>query len=206
MEENHLRPLFLRGIYSQASGQAYVMMLQEITGERRLPIVIGHLEAQSIECRLRELIPPRPLTHDLMASTMRAAGLRLIKVILHRLESGVYAADMHVATPRGEELILDARSSDAIAMAIRLDAPILAPDSLLDETAAQVQTTKIKITPRRPRPSEASPAPKPASDLHHLSIPQLQEELQKAVAEEDYERASLLKQEIERRDGQKPGA
>lgn len=184
----------LMGIrYSPQNAGIYALILQEDGGDRCLPIVIGTSEAQSIECKLQEIITPRPLTHDLMINIMRAFGLQLHRVELKRLDSGVYAADLYLSDEE-REVMLDSRSSDAIALAIRVGAPIFAPASLLNEVGIRkVSSHSVKV-------SDASPST--SSDSTHYSgktDSELQNLLNEAVDSEMYEEAARIKQIIDMR-------
>lgn len=142
-------PLRLIGItYNQIESGVYAVILEEIGGNRRIPIVIGYPEAQAIECKLQEIRTPRPLTHDLMKSMMQTFGLKLRCVDIHKLPSGVFAANLVMESSDGELHKIDSRSSDAIALAIRCDAPIYTSADVLEESG---------FTPR----GNAAPAPAP---------------------------------------------
>ena len=118
--------------YNQIENGVYAVILQEVNGTRRVPIIIGFPEAQSIECKLQEIATPRPLTHDLMVNLMSTFGISLREVEIYRLPSGVFAAEL-VLYANGERRIVDSRSSDAIALAIRVGAPIYTSVQVLDE-------------------------------------------------------------------------
>lgn len=120
--------------YNQIESGVYALILEEVNGRRRIPIVIGYPEAQSIECKLQDIRTPRPLTHDLMKHIMDVFGLTLSCVDIRKLPTGVFAADLLMEGPDGELHKIDARSSDAIALAIRADAPIYTSAEVLDES------------------------------------------------------------------------
>lgn len=121
--------------YSQIESGVYALILEEVNGDRRIPIVIGYPEAQAIECKLQEVNPPRPLTHDLMRMMMERFGLRLSCVDIRKLDSGVFAADLLIEGPDGELMKIDARSSDAIALALRTGAPIYTSTEVLETSS-----------------------------------------------------------------------
>ncbi len=183
--------LALAGItYSQINSGVYGLILQEVGGDRRLPIVIGNAEAHSIECKLQAIITPRPLTHDLMVNILRAFGLKLEKVIIKRLDSGVYAADLNLMLD-DRCIVIDARSSDAVALAIRVGAPIYASSKLLDEVGI-----------RKKQPTSSAKQQKPVAkkaDYSANTLPQLQSMLTDAVENERYEDAAEIKREIQSR-------
>lgn len=132
MKKRH--KLRLVGItYNQIESGVYALILEEINGNRRIPIVIGFPEAQAIECKLQEIKTPRPLTHDLMKSIMNVFDIKLSCVDIKRLSNGVFAADLVMESQDGELHKIDARSSDAIALAIRTGAPIYTTEDVLEE-------------------------------------------------------------------------
>ena len=119
--------------YSQIESGVYAVILEEIDGVRRIPIVIGFPEAQAIECHLQEIKTPRPLTHDMMKNMMESFGLQLKCIDIHKLPTGVFAADLVIENPDGELKKIDSRSSDAISLAIRCNAPIFTTAEVLEE-------------------------------------------------------------------------
>lgn len=132
MKKRH--ELRLIGItYNQIESGVYALILEEVNGERRVPIVIGFPEAQAIECKLQEVKTPRPLTHDLMKTLIETFHLNLLCVDIYKLPSGVFAANLVIEGADGEIHKLDARSSDAIALAIRTGSPIYTTADVLDE-------------------------------------------------------------------------
>ena len=195
--------LKLTGItYNQIESGVYALILEEEQSGRRLPIIIGYPEAQAIECKLQEIVTPRPLTHDLMVSVFDTFGISLKSVVIRKLPNGVFAADL---TLQNEETIrtVDARSSDAVALAIRVGAPIYTTSEVLDEASylpEEKQTeerTRPSSTPSRRRPGNTPPpSPEKLSDMPDSMLAQL---MQKAVEEENYEEAAKIKSEIERR-------
>lgn len=128
--------------YNQIESGVYAVILEEVNGERRIPIVIGYAEAQAIECKLQEVKPPRPLTHDLMKSILDKFTLTLQAVEIYKLPNGVFAADLLVEGPDGELRRIDSRSSDALALAIRTDAPIYTSTEVLEESGFMPRTGK----------------------------------------------------------------
>ncbi|MDE6423105.1 MAG: bifunctional nuclease family protein, partial [Muribaculaceae bacterium] len=109
--------------YNQIESAVYALILQQVGTSRRIPIIIGYLEAQAIECKLQEVATPRPLTHDTMAASLAAFGISLVRVEIRKLPNGVFAADLVFSDGKIEKVI-DSRSSDAVALAIRVGAPI----------------------------------------------------------------------------------
>lgn len=193
-------PLELIGItYNQVESGVYALILQEEDGERRLPIVIGYPEAQAIECKLQNVQTPRPLTHDLFLNTLAQFGLELLEVRINRLPNGIFAADMVWQGADGRIEEVDARSSDAISMAIRAGAPIFTSEKVLSEAG---------FTPgdkdRKQRDDSKSGNTKKVyseSPLTSQTTEALTKALAKAVENEDYEKAGEIKKELDKRNG-----
>lgn len=188
-QSEDLRKLRIIGItYSPAQSGIYAIILQEEDSKRRIPIAIGQTEAQAIQCKLQDIITPRPLTHDLAVNIMRAYGIHIDAIVIRRTAKGIYTADIHLVD-NSREITLDARSSDAIALAIRFGAPIYAPEELLSTVSDQ------------PAP-DAKQSPKGNPDmtiLDGIPTPQLQKMLAQAVEKEQYEMAQRIKNEIDKR-------
>lgn len=193
MDENV--ELKLVGItYNQIESGVYALILEDIVMHRRLAIVIGYPEAQSIECHLQRVRTPRPLAHDMMVSMLNELDASLLRVDIHRLKSGPYAGKLTIVNSRGEIREIDSRSSDAIALAIRVGAPIFTTNSLLEKEGyiPKSNTTKSAQTPR------SGTAGKPKYP-DNMPLSQLQQLLAQYVEEENYEAAAEIKREIERR-------
>lgn len=188
--------------YNQIESGVYAVILREAAGERRIPIIIGYPEAQAIECKLQDVVTPRPLTHDMMINFMTSFGISLKEIFIKRLPNGVFGADL-VFSDGENTRIVDARSSDGIALAIRAGAPIYTSEEVLTEAGFLPEETRKK--PRQPRrvdrPSvEKKPAATPRQrNLSELTIDELNAEMQKAAENEDYEKAAEIKAEINRR-------
>jgi uncharacterized protein len=195
-------PLIIKGIsYSQAQNGAYALILEEESGERKLPIVIGAFEAQAIAVALEEdLKPPRPLTHDLFKNTLNRFDVHLDYVLIHKLKEGVFYASL-ICSKDGKEEIIDARTSDAVALAARFGAPIHTYSTILDQAGITFSSLDMNVKKNPPSDPEsvssaASPLP---SNYRSYSEKQLQAALKKAVSDEDYEKAAALRDELERR-------
>lgn len=130
--------------YNQIESGVYAVILEEVYGLRRLPIVIGYAEAQAIECKLQEVRTPRPLTHDLMKSILESFDLNLHAIEIYKLPNGVFAADLLIEDKEGTLKRIDSRSSDALALAIRFDAPIYTSSEVLDESGFSPRNTGKK--------------------------------------------------------------
>ncbi len=184
---------------SPSSPGAYALILKEVSGERRLPIIIGQFEAQAIALELEGIKPPRPLTHDLVKNVLDSLGTTLSDVIVSELREGTFFARLNVEGNSVSHEI-DARPSDAIAVAIRFGVPIYVSETVMEEAATVPETdegeqqTESQSEGERPKkPRERSPAYTKESKME-----QLQKELTDAVGREDYERAAKLRDEIRR--------
>jgi len=175
---------------SPASGGAYALILKEINGNRRLPIIIGAFEAQSIALEMEGIKPPRPLTHDLMKNIIDSLGVAVAEVIISELRDGTFYAKLSLeATSVNQEV--DSRPSDAIALAVRFGVPIFVSDKVMDEASFLPESEEAVAGKSSPE-SEKAISPK----LSKLEI--LRNQLKEAVEREEYERASKLRDEIKR--------
>ena len=175
---------------SPASGGAYALILKEINGNRRLPIIIGAFEAQSIALEMEGIKPPRPLTHDLMKNIIDSLGVAVAEVIISELRDGTFYAKLSLeATAVNQEV--DSRPSDAIALAVRFGVPIFVSDKVMDEASFLPESEEAVAGKSSPE-SEKAISPK----LSKLEI--LRNQLKEAVEREEYERASKLRDEIKR--------
>jgi len=201
--------LNIKGIsYSQTQSGAYALILSEVDGQRKLPIVIGAFEAQSIAIALeKDIQPPRPLTHDLFKNFSDRFDIIVKQVIIHKLVDGVFYASLICQRDAVEEVI-DARTSDAIALALRFSAPIFTYKNIL-EKAGIILKTDSKKEDDEDLPEDVllfedlefeAEDTKPSDDSFSTkSIEELQKLLTKAVANEDYETAAKLRDEISKR-------
>ena len=191
------KQLIIRGIsYSQTQSGAYALLLEHEETGVKLPVVIGNFEAQSISLGLeKDLRPPRPLTHDLFTKFVNSTHYTLESVIIYQIIDGVFFSNLNFKnTENGEELILDARTSDAVAMAVRFDAPIYTTEQVLNEAGILLE---IDNNSELPEPEEALESE--TSDLKKLSTEELQILLDDAVREEDYDSAMEIQEELKRR-------
>jgi uncharacterized protein len=182
---------------SPASNNAYALILKEIDGNRRLPIIIGAFEAQAIALEMEGVLPPRPMTHDLIKSVIDTLGGVLSEVVINELRDGTFYARLIFDSPYSE---IDARPSDAIAIAVRATVPIYVHSDILDETGLIPQEEEndysnendenINIF-RNKKGKEEGQAPKSRADY-------LQGLLDKAIKDEDYEKAADLRDQLRR--------
>ncbi|MCH5225086.1 MAG: bifunctional nuclease family protein [Muribaculaceae bacterium] len=184
--------------YNQIESGVYALILQQVGTTRRIPIIIGFPEAQSIECKLQEIKTPRPLTHDMVISAFNEFGISLKYVLIHRLPDGVFAAELHLDNGAVEKIV-DARSSDAVALAIRCGAPIYTTEDVIKEASFDPSE---KRRPATPRPSNKTINVKTApagNGLETMTIEQLNKAMEKASNEEDYEEAARIHAELKKR-------
>ena len=177
---------------SQASGGAYALILKETSGPRRLPIIIGAFEAQSIALEMEGIKPPRPLTHDLLKNIIDSLGGELIDVFINELRDGTFFARINLDTQE-----IDARPSDAIAIAVRYGAPIYVAEKVMAEASfvSEGGEDEKAVPPVAKPEQEESPAP-PLTKLE-----QLEKRLDDAIAKEDYEKAAQLRDELRKLQG-----
>ena len=195
----------VRGIsYSETQTGAYALILNEEKGERKLPIIIGGFEAQSIAIALEnEVKPSRPLTHDLFKSFGERFNINVKQVIIHKLVDGIFFSSLICERDKIEEII-DVRTSDAIALALRFDAPIYAYDSILKKagfTAAISENSKKLSEDKWVQNfvTEQTGKNEEIGDLKKLSISKLKSLLTKLVSHENYEKAAKVRDELSKR-------
>jgi hypothetical protein len=177
-----------------SSAGAYALLLKEVFGNRRLPIIIGQSEAQAIALELEGIKPPRPLSHDLMKSIIDNLGGTLLQVYVNELRENTYYAQLIIDLST-LTIEIDARPSDAIALAIRAQAPIYVADSVMDSASF------IPATEQNPFMTEAEEADAAGVEpitTKEAKIASLQEKLRASLENEDYERAAVLRDEIKR--------
>jgi bifunctional DNase/RNase len=189
-------PLNVLGIsYSQTQTGAYALVLGEENGNRRIPIIIGGFEAQAIAISLEGLNPPRPLTHDLFYNFASQYGIVVESVYIFRLEEGVFYSKL-ICTNGGKRVELDARASDAIALALKFGCSIYTTKDILDRAGI--------VFANEPQPATGQPSPvretaKKKPDLQQMNISELENQLNEAIVNENYEQASKIRDEIKRR-------
>jgi hypothetical protein len=202
--------LSIKGIsYSQTQNGAYALILNEVDGDRKLPIVIGAFEAQSIAIALeKEIKPPRPLTHDLFKNFADRFDIVVKQIIIHKLVDGVFYSSIICERDKIEEII-DARTSDAIALALRFNAPIFTYKNILDKAGIFLKSNPLNpdkdsqeiddvlSNPETFKQSEESNQSGETYSKH--SLQELNELLEQAVDNEDYEKAAKIRDEISKR-------
>ncbi|WP_428741383.1 bifunctional nuclease domain-containing protein [Tenacibaculum sp.] len=201
--------LTIKGIsYSQTQSGAYALVLSEMEGTRTLPIIIGAFEAQSIAIALeKEIKPPRPLTHDLFKTFADRFSIVIKQVIIHKLVDGVFYSSL-ICEREGVEEVIDTRTSDAIALAVRFQAPIFTYENILDKAGIYLKMDE-ELTIEEDLDSDdeedeiefsLDEGQEKEDDYYsHLSLEELHEQLNDAVANENYELAAKIRDEISKR-------
>ena len=182
---------------SQSQSGAYALVLAEETGERRIPIIIGPIEAQSIAIQLEGLKPPRPLTHDLFKNMASAFDIYISEIVIYKLEEGIFYSEL-VCMKDGKRIIIDSRTSDAVALALRFDCPIYTTEDIL-ERAGIVIEFENEHTPEEWHQPVGEESNKGKYEYGKFTSAELSEMLTNAVKDEDYEKASAIRDEINRR-------
>ena len=189
--------------YSQTQSGAYALVLSENNGKRRLPIIIGSFEAQAIAIELEKMTPSRPLTHDLFKNFAEEFKINIVEVVIYNLVEGIFFAKL-ICEQDGKEIEIDSRTSDAIALAVRFEcniytyefvlssAGIILDDEELDEgegVEEEIKVEEIKV-------EEITNSP-----VERMTLTELNQQLKEAIENEDYEAASNIRDEINRRKG-----
>ena len=188
--------------YSQTQSGAYALVLTEEKGDRRIPIIVGGFEAQSIAIQLEGLKPPRPLTHDLFLNFAKAFKINLLEVTIYKLEEGVFYSKLYCENG-SSKLTIDARTSDAIALALRFKCPIYTTDEIIERAGIvldfgkeSVNTEDAEIPAEPEKKTKRSVDPGEFKDHTEKELRAL---LQEAISKEDYERASQIRDELNQR-------
>ena len=197
--------LTIKGIsYSQTQSGAYALVLSQMEGKRTLPIIIGAFEAQSIAIALeKEIRPPRPLTHDLFKTFSERFKITVKQVIIHKLVDGIFFSSL-ICVKDGVEEIIDTRTSDAIAIAIRFLAPIFTYENILDKAGIYLKVEEeiaIKeiLEPEAIQVTLEQADSQNISNFSKYSTQELHDQLKEAVDNENYEKAAKIRDEISKR-------
>jgi bifunctional DNase/RNase len=181
--------------YSQTQSGAYALVLGEVNGRRRLPIIIGSFEAQAIAIEIEKMTPSRPLTHDLFKSFAEAYHIHIQEVIIYNLVEGIFYAKL-ICNDGHKVLEIDARTSDAIALAVRFGCPIHTYEFILASAGIIIEGNDFLFLDNI-EPLEEKPVVK--DNLSSFSIEELQSKLQEALTEEAYEKAASIRDELNKR-------
>jgi len=183
--------------YSQTQAGAYALILSVNNSDERIPIIIGGFEAQSIAIQLENLKPPRPLTHDLFHNTASSFEISLKEVFIHRLDEGIFYSKLYFEKG-GQTQIIDSRTSDAVALALRFNSPIFTTADIVRKAGIVLKITED--SPEMKEDSEIKETSTPGSTgFSNYTIKELDALLNEAVKNENYEKASIISEEIKRR-------
>ena len=172
---------------SESSEGNFALILEEHDGLRRLPIIIGPFEAQAIAVALEKMQPNRPLTHDLFRNALKQLEVHIKEVVIHTLRDGVFHASIHGTTSNDTSISLDARPSDAIALAVRVHCSIYTTPEIMDRASVTLGSTSKSFTSKR-------------GNLDEYTLAELKDILQQVLAKEDYETASKIRDAIKRKE------
>lgn len=182
---------------SQTQSGAYALVLAEENGERRIPIIIGPVEAQAIAIQLEGLKPPRPLTHDLIKNMAMAFDIALLEVTIYKLEEGIFYSEL-LCEMDGKEIKIDSRTSDAVALALRFRCPIYTTEEILKKSGIILDLEDEESPVRNFSDKEGFSEPE-VSTYSQYSLNELNEMINEAVLNEDYEKASIIRDELKKR-------
>ncbi|MFD2146453.1 bifunctional nuclease domain-containing protein [Mucilaginibacter antarcticus] len=185
--------------YSQTQSGAYALVLGEVGGRRRLPIIIGSFEAQAIAIEIEKMTPSRPLTHDLFKTFADAYHIMIQEVIVYNLVDGIFFSKL-ICTDGKKVMEIDARTSDAIAIAVRFACPIYTYEFILSSAGIVIEGNDfVYLENIGETPEEITPTPSSATGFTALSEDELKAKLQEALAEESYEKAAKIRDELNKR-------
>ncbi|HAL81650.1 MAG TPA: hypothetical protein DCO83_04950 [Mucilaginibacter sp.] len=184
--------------YSQTQSGAYALVLGEVSGRRRLPIIIGSFEAQAIAIEIEKMTPSRPLTHDLFKSFGQAYNIVVQEIIIYNLVDGIFYSKL-ICSDGKKVVEIDARTSDAIAVAVRFDCPIYTYEFILSSAGIVIEGNDFVYLENINEKAEEKTSAAPAGSFNSLSIEELKTKLQEALAEESYEKAAKIRDELNRR-------
>jgi bifunctional DNase/RNase len=181
--------------YSQSQSGAYALILGERDGKRRLPIIIGGFEAQAIAIELEKIKTPRPLTHDLFKTFADVYQIQVLEVVINKFSEGVFYAKLVCSDGKNEQEV-DSRTSDAIALALRFSCPIYTYENIMVAAGILIDEESENSTSADSKPESSASGP---SDFSELSLTELKELLQASIEKEEYEKASKIRDEINKR-------
>jgi len=179
--------------YSQSQAGAYALILGESNGKRRLPIIIGGFEAQSIAIELEKMKPSRPLTHDLFKNFATTYGIDVTEVVIYKFVEGIFFAKL-VCFDGIKEIDIDSRTSDAVAIAVRFNCPIYTYESILVSAGIILDEENGDL-----HLAEINPENEKENEYNNFSTKELEDLLMAAIDEEAYEKASLIRDELKKR-------
>lgn len=194
MESDRIALKVLGISYSQTQSGAYALILAQVGGPIRIPVVIGAAEAQAIAMKMEGITPPRPMTHDLMANFCRAFGIGLREVFIYKFEDGIFYSEMTFSDTE-REVSLDARTSDAIALAMRTGAPVYTTRAIMEETGFVMEQTDPDADDSDDGHSSGMRMP----SLESYSVEELEKTLARHIEREEYEEAARVSEILKRK-------
>lgn len=200
MDKTKIKLEILGLSYSQTQTGAYALVLGEADGKRRLPIIIGNFEAQAIAIELEQMKPSRPLTHDIFKSFADSFEIIVDEVIIYKLVEGIFFAKLFCTGGGKSGIEIDTRTSDAIALAVRFKCPIFTYESILSSAGIILEDDEFESSSAAVEKDEFSSTENVQDPHSSMSISELNEELEKALKNEDYEKATILRDEIKKRE------
>lgn len=188
------------GLTSGQTHGSYTLILGEETGDRKLPIIIGSFEAQAIAIEIEKIVPFRPMTHDLFVSFCKTFGIEVLEAYIHNLQEGVFYSKI-LCRQDGKTYEIDARTSDAIALAVRFKCPIYTSATIMNSAGITIEESdEAEKGMKAERPERAeNPTPRSGDDYPSMSLKDLEDLLDKALKVEDYAKAAAIRDEINRR-------
>ncbi len=185
--------LVIMGIsYNPVRSGAFALLLADEEGERRIPILIGASEAQAIGIKMQGVIPPRPMTHDLFCSLGQAFGIQLEEVFIYRFEDGIFSSEMTFRDREGKEAVLDARTSDAVAIAVRVGASIYTTPEILERAGLSLEECITEDLNKDPEDRTRRDTQSEPQDPDEMSDEQLEALLEQLTRDEKYEEAARI--------------
>ena len=179
--------------YSQSQSGAYTLILGELDSKLKLPITIGGFEAQAIALKLEGIKSKRPLTHDLISTILDSVKVKLIEIVITHFKEGIFHSKLIIEIREGTTLAIDSRTSDAVAIAVRAGAPIFTYREILDKAGVVIENINTEEEDHEEIKDENQ------EDLSSISIEELEKLMNEAIENEDYEGASILRDEIKNR-------
>lgn len=182
---------------SQSQSGAYALVLAEENGDRRIPIIIGPIEAQSIAIQLEGLKPPRPLTHDLFKQMASAFDIEVKEVVIYKLEEGIFYSEL-ICVRNEKQIVIDSRTSDAVALSLRFNCPIYTTEEIISRAGIVIEFENEQSQDEWHQPISDEPI-KGKHEYEKYTSAELTQMLNNAISAEDYEKASAIRDEINRR-------
>lgn len=190
--DNRIRLRIMGISYNPVRSGAFALLLADEEGEKRIPILIGASEAQAIGIKMQGVIPPRPMTHDLFCSLGQAFGIQLEEVFIYRFEDGIFSSGITFRDREGKEAVLDARTSDAVAIAVRVGAPIYTTPEILERAGLSLEECITEDLNKDPEDRTRQASKTESQDPDEMSDEQLEALLEQLTRDEEYEEAARI--------------